>query len=146
MAPLVALIAGTAVARLAGLLGAAPLDSWTASAAVGVGCMFALTGVVHFAPSFRAWMIEMVPPRLPAPALLVTVTGVLELAGAVGVLIPATRTAAGICLALLLLAMFPANVSAARRGVLMRGRPATAVPRRAAEQALYIAAAIVAAL
>lgn len=146
MAPLIALLAGAAIARLAGFLGVAHFDAWPASVAVGVGCMFMLTGVVHFVPSFRAWMTEMVPPRLPAPGLLVTVTGVLEIAGAVGVLVPATRTAAGICLALLLVAMFPANVHAARKGVPMRGGPAAPVPRRAAEQALYIAAALIAAL
>ncbi|HLU28650.1 MAG TPA: hypothetical protein VKZ65_09445 [Glycomyces sp.] len=146
MAPLIALLAGTALARAAGFLGLAHFDSWPPSVAVGVCCMFLLTGAVHFVPSFREWMVEMVPPRLPAPGLLVTVTGVLELAGAIGVLVPATRTAAGICLALLLLAMFPANVHAAREGVLMRGAPATPVPRRAAEQLLYIAAALIAAL
>ncbi|WP_026931012.1 DoxX family protein [Glycomyces tenuis] len=146
MAPLIALLVGTAAARLAGFFGLEHFDAWPVSVAVGVFCMFTLTGIVHFVPSFRAWMIEMIPPKLPAPALLVTVSGVLELAGAVGVLIPATRTAAGIGLALLLVAMFPANVSAARRGVLIQGRPPTPVPLRAAEQALYIAAALVAAL
>jgi uncharacterized membrane protein len=30
----------------------------------------------------------MVPPGLPEPALLVTATGVLELAGAAGLLVP----------------------------------------------------------
>ena len=43
--------------------------------------MFLLTGIAHFG-SRRAGFVEMVPPRLPRPALLVTVTGVLELAGA----------------------------------------------------------------
>ena len=146
MAPLIALLFGTAVARTVGFLGVDHLDSWTTSVGVGVFMMFMLTGTVHFVPSFRAWMIDMVPPRLPAPALLVTITGVLELGGAIGVLIPATSTAAGICLALLLVAMFPANVYAARNGVLMQGKPPTAVPQRAAEQVLYIAAALIAAL
>ncbi|MCH7232742.1 hypothetical protein L0U85_18065 [Glycomyces sp. L485] len=146
MAPLIALLFGTAAARLAGHLGVEHLDAWPTSVGAGVAAMFLLTGTVHFIPSFRSWMIAMVPPRLPAPALLVTATGVLELAGAVGVLIPATATAAGICLALLLVAMFPANVHAARGNVLIRGEPATPLPRRTAEQALYIAAALVAAL
>lgn len=146
MAPLVALIVGTAAARLAGLLGLEHFDAWPASVGVGVSCMFLLTGASHFAPSFRAWMIKMVPPRLPAPGPLVTITGVLELAGAVGILVPATHTAAGICLALLLVAMFPANVHAARRGGLVQGKPATALPLRTAEQVLYIAAALAAAL
>ncbi|GAB3645629.1 DoxX family protein [Glycomyces tarimensis] len=146
MAPLIALIAGTTAARLAGFLGVGHFDSWPNSVGLGVAAMFLLTGIVHFVPSFRSWMIAMVPPRLPAPAMLVTVTGVLELAGAVGVLVPATSTAAGIGLALLLVAMFPANVHAARNGVPMRGRPATPLPPRTAQQVLYIAAALIAAL
>jgi hypothetical protein len=45
--------------------------------------MFVLTGVAHFVGK-RAELVAMVPPFLPAPELLVTVTGVLELTGAVG--------------------------------------------------------------
>src|SRR5471030_2156339 len=46
--------------------------------------MFALTGVAHFIPRGRAEMVRMVPPRLPRPDLLVTLTGMLELLGAAG--------------------------------------------------------------
>jgi uncharacterized membrane protein len=76
--------------------------------------MFFMTGTAHFAPGMRRDMIAIVPPRLLAPALLVTVTGVLELLGAVGLLYPPTRVAAAGCLFLLMLAMFPANIYAAR--------------------------------
>ena len=56
------------------------------------------------------------PAQLPQPGLLVTVTGVLELVGAVGLLIPATATAAALCLAALMIVMFPANLHLARTG------------------------------
>ena len=56
--------------------------------------MFVMTGVAHFVNPLRRDMIAIVPPRLPAPALLVTITGVLELLGAVGLLYPPTRMAA----------------------------------------------------
>ncbi|NGN62797.1 hypothetical protein G5C51_02625 [Streptomyces sp. A7024] len=46
--------------------------------------------------------------------MLVTLTGILELAGAVGVLIPATARVTAACLIALMVAMYPANVSAAR--------------------------------
>ena len=82
----------------------------------------------------------MVPPGLPRPDLLVAGTGILELAGAIGLLIPATAPAAAICLGLLTLAMTPANISAARRGVLFGDQPATPIRRRLVEQALYLAA------
>ena len=55
--------------------------------------MFTMTGVAHFTPGMRRDMIAIVPPRLPAPGLLVTITGVLELLGAAGLLYrpPASR-------------------------------------------------------
>jgi uncharacterized membrane protein len=54
-----------------------------------------------------------VPKALPNPKLLVEVSGVAELAGAVGVLIPGTRRLAGKGLIALLLAVFPANINIA---------------------------------
>ncbi len=41
----------------------------------------------------------MVPSQLPFPRQLVFVTGLLEILGAIGLLIPQVRPAAGICLA-----------------------------------------------
>ena len=72
------------------------------------------------------------------PALLVSLTGVLEGLGAVGLLIPATRGLAGLCLVLLLVALLPANVSAARRGVSMRGRAPTPLLVRIPMQILFV--------
>ncbi|MEU5549548.1 DoxX family membrane protein [Micromonospora sp. NPDC047793] len=141
MAPLIALVAGTALARLAGLVGISVLDGWHPALRVGLAVMFVLTGIAHFTGRRRD-LIEMVPPRLPRPDLLVTVTGVLELVGAVGLLVPATArwTAAG--LAVLMLAMFPANVSAARRGLTLGGRPVTPLGVRTALQVVFLAAAV----
>ncbi|MFF0718558.1 DoxX family protein [Micromonospora sp. NPDC003816] len=141
MAPLIALVAGTALARLAGLVGISVLDGWHPALQVGLAVMFVLTGIAHFTGRRRD-LIEMVPPRLPRPDLLVTVTGVLELVGAVGLLVPATArwTAAG--LAVLMLAMFPANVSAARRGLSLGGRPVTPLGVRTALQVVFLAAAV----
>ncbi len=68
-----------------------------------------------------------------------SVTGVLEVLGAVGLLIPATRGLAGLCLVLLLVALLPANVSAARRGVPMRGRAPTPLRLRIPMQILFVA-------
>lgn len=52
----------------------------------------------------------MVPAWVPYPALIVHVTGLLELLGVVGLLIPRTRELAGWCLIALLVAVFPANI------------------------------------
>ncbi len=145
MAPFLTLVLGSLVARVTGWLGVDYVDSWPKAIAVGLAAMFVLTGVAHFAPPLRRDMIAIVPPRLPAPALLVTITGVLELLGAVGLLIPATRVAAAVCLFLLMLAMFPANIYAAR----MPNPPKSMTSRlsvRTAEEAVYLAAAVIVAI
>jgi uncharacterized membrane protein len=81
------------------------------------------------------------PPRLPRPEFLVTLTGVLELLGAVALLVPATARWAAAALAVLMLAMFPANVSAARRGLTLAGRPVTPIGVRTALQVVFVATA-----
>lgn len=139
MAVFLALVLGSLAARVS------IADTWPAALAVGLALMFILTGVAHFVPGMRRDMIAIVPPRLPRPALLVTVTGVLELAGAAGLLYPPTRVAAATCLFLLMLAMFPANIHAAR----MPHPPAsmtTNLGTRSAEQGVYLAAAVVVAV
>jgi hypothetical protein len=62
--------------------------------------------------------------------MLVTITGLLEIAGAIGLLLPRTAAAAAICLAVFLVALFPANIRAARQRFTIRGRPAMSVARR----------------
>jgi len=75
---------------------------WLAAAA------FVCTGVKHFtsAEAFR----RIVPPALPRADVLVAVSGVAEIAGAVGLLVPRLRRPAGWGLVALLVAVFPANV------------------------------------
>jgi uncharacterized membrane protein len=145
MAPLIALLTGSIAARVAGWLGVGYVDTWAKAVAVGLAAMFVLTGVAHFVPPLRGSLIAIVPPRLPSPGLLVSVTGVLEFLGAVGLLVPATRIAAAICLLLLMLAMFPANVYAAR----MPNPPksmTTRLPLRTAEEIVFLAGAVVVAI
>ena len=142
MAPMLTLLLGSLVARVVGWLGVDYVDSWPRSVAVGLAAMFVLTGVAHFVQPLRGDMIAIVPPRLPTPALLVTITGVLELLGAVGLLLPANRVAAAVCLFLLMLVMFPANVYAAR----MPNPPKSMTSRldvSTVEEIVYLAAAVV---
>ena len=141
MAPLITLLLSTIAARSIGWLGVAYVNNWTAAIAVGLAAMFVLTGCSHFALPLRRDLIAIVPPRLPAPGLLVTITGLLELLGAVGLLLPATRVAAAVCLLLLMLAMFPANVYAARMPDPPRSMT-TRLSLRTAIEAVFLAAAI----
>ncbi|MCZ8378032.1 DoxX family protein [Mycobacterium sp. CPCC 205372] len=145
MAVLMALVLGSLAARTAGWLGVDYLDTWPRAVAVGLALMFTMTGVAHFVPGMRRDMIAIVPPRLPAPGVLVTITGVLELIGAAGLLFPPTRVAAAVCLFVLMLATFPANVRAAR----MPNPPRSMTSRldvRTAEEVVYLAAAVVVAV
>jgi uncharacterized membrane protein len=96
-------------------------------------------------PPLRHGLISIVPPALPAPGLLVSATGVLELLGAAGLLLPATRMAAALCLLLLMLTMFPANVYAARMPDPPKSMTAR-LPLRTAEQAVFLAAAVAVAI
>jgi uncharacterized membrane protein len=142
MAVIITLVLGTLGARLVGLLGVAYVDSWPKALAVGLAAMFVVTGIAHFVNPLRRDMIAIVPPRLPAAALLVTITGVLELLGAAGLLYPPTRMAAALCLFALMLVMFPANVYAAR----MPNPPksmSSRLPLRTVEQMVFLGAATV---
>ena len=69
---------------------------------------FIIAGTFHF---LRPGLyVQIIPPYFPAPQLLVAVSGVAEIAGGVGLLIPPLRRAAGWGLIALLVAVFPANI------------------------------------
>jgi uncharacterized membrane protein len=86
--------------------------------------MFIFTGVSHFT-KVRHGMAAMVPKAFPNPMAMVHFTGVCELGRAIGLLLPRFRVVAGLCLIALLIAMFPANVKAAREKLTVAGKPAT---------------------
>ncbi|WP_028479830.1 DoxX family protein [Nocardia sp. CNY236] len=141
MAPLIVLVTTAAITRLIGwLAGVDPLDSWAGATAAGLAAMFVVTASAHFLQPRRGALIAMVPARLPSPSALVTLTGVLELVGAVGLLVPATAALAAAGLIALLVVMFPANIRAARAG---RGITTMPLPLRAAVQGGFILACVV---
>jgi uncharacterized membrane protein len=138
MLPFYVMLAAILAARGLGALGWSPLDDWRVATRTGLSMMFFFTAAAHFAPKTRGDLIRMVPPALPAPDALVTLTGLAELAGAVGLLTPLARWAA-YGLVLLLVAMFPANIYAARTGHTIGGRPHTRMTLRLPLQLLWIA-------
>ncbi|WP_223067302.1 DoxX family protein [Paenibacillus caui] len=116
MEPLIVLVVVTFAILIAGVAGVSRLRPWPVALRGGLAAMFILTGSVHFV-YMRTEIISMVPPILPYPALIVTITGVLELAGAIGLLWRHTVTWAASGLSLLLIAMFPANLYIAINGL-----------------------------
>ncbi|MEG6589313.1 hypothetical protein [Paenibacillus barengoltzii] len=85
MEPLITLIVVTLVILALGAAGVKRLRTWPVALRGGNAAMFVLTGTVHFV-GMREELISMVPPVLPYPGFIVTLTGVLELAGALGLL------------------------------------------------------------
>lgn len=69
---------------------------------------FIAAGVNHFV--MPAFYRRIVPPGFGDPATMVAISGVAEVAGGVGLLVPRLRRAAGWGLVTLLVAVFPANV------------------------------------
>ncbi|HEX6464529.1 MAG TPA: DoxX family protein [Vicinamibacterales bacterium] len=138
MSTLVVLSVSLLLYRLVGVAGVGLFATWLLSARAALATMFVFTAISHVAP-MRKDLIAMVPPGLPRPDLLVFVTGIAELAGAVGLMFPPTRFWAACGLVTLMVVMLPANVSAARRGTRIRGRRATPLWFRVPMQALFIA-------
>jgi hypothetical protein len=83
MAPLIVMIAAWLVVRAFGaLMPWSAADSWGGALRFALAAMFLFTAGSHFHPRTRGDLVRMVPPSLPAPAALVSFTGVLEVIGA----------------------------------------------------------------
>jgi uncharacterized membrane protein len=76
--------------------------------ALGPAALFVTSGTLHFLKPelFRS----IVPPALGHANELVAISGLAELAGGIGLLVPATRRAAAYGLVALALAVWPANI------------------------------------
>jgi uncharacterized membrane protein len=138
MAVLVVLGVALVLARIAGGMGIKPLDSWPAAVRVGLAAMLLFTSVAHFG-SLRHGLARMIPPGVPSPMGMVYFTGLCEIAGAVGLLVPRTRRAAAAALIVFFLAILPANIHAARAGLSLAGNPVTPLAVRIPIQVLFIA-------
>jgi len=143
MLPFIVLVIATLLLKVIGVAGVALFNSWTGCLRGGLAVMFLFTASAHWGKR-RGDLVAMVPRVFPRPELMVSATGVLEILGAVGLLIPPIAPVAGACLAVLLMALFPANIRAARERLTIGGRPATALPMRTLLQLVFIAAVLVA--
>jgi uncharacterized membrane protein len=98
-----------------------------------------LAGINHFAMPDA--YVAMVPDALPAPAMLVALSGVAEIAGGLGLVLPQTRRLAAWGLIALFVAVFPANINMAINQLPLGGHelPAWALWGRLPLQVLLIA-------
>lgn len=127
-----------------GVIALRPWSSWPAAAGAGMAVVYVCTGATHFIEPDRAGLVAIVPPFVPRPELMVTLSGLAELAIAAGLVIPRTRRWAALASIALLLALFPANVVAAG-GVDHPAAPSTALLPRALLQGVFLAFSIIAA-
>jgi uncharacterized membrane protein len=144
MAPFFVLVIAAAAFWFAGRAGVAAFQDPGFVLRTALGLMFFLTASAHWGKR-RPDLIRMVPPAFPRPDLLVTLTGVLEILGAIGLFVPSTARLACICLALLLVALFPANIHAARQHLTIAGRRVPRLPVRSAMQLVFVATLMAAA-
>lgn len=91
---------------------------------ISIGALSAFmfgAGVMHFAR--QQFFVDIVPAWLPAPVLLVQISGVFEILGGLGLLVPQTRRFAALGLIALFVAVFPANINMAVNHITPTGAP-----------------------
>lgn len=72
---------------------------------------FLIMGILHFLkPKF---FVQIMPDYIPWHLAMVYISGVAEVLGAIGILVPQTQTLAAWGLILLLVTVFPANINMA---------------------------------
>jgi len=88
-----------------------------------IAAIYAPFGILHILHSHG--FLAIMPPVIPFPREIVIVTGVCEIVGAVGLLIPRTQRLAGIMLALYAVCVWPANLYHAFSGMTVPPLPSS---------------------
>ena len=78
-------------------------------------------GITHFTHADQ--FVRIVPPQLPNPLALVYISGVFEILGGIGLLVPIVSVAAAWGLIALFIAVFPANINQAVNSIPIDGIP-----------------------
>ncbi|MDX7951084.1 DoxX family protein [Lichenihabitans sp. Uapishka_5] len=73
-----------------------------------MAAIYLVFGLIHVATPDP--FLPIMPAWVPAPRLVVILTGVCEIAGAIGLVVPRTRWLAGVMLALYAVCVYPANL------------------------------------
>lgn len=83
--------------------------------------LYGVAGIAHIAKP--APFLLIVPDWVPFPSEIILVTGLCEIAGAIGLLLPRFRKFAGVMLALYAVCVFPANLKHALENIAVPGLP-----------------------
>ena len=100
-------------------IGLNPIGSLRSNARIATGLTFIFIGATHFLIPDK--FLEMMPPFIPAPLLMVYISGFFEILGGIGLIVPMTKRWAAYGLIALLLAVFPANIYVALNNVQLGG-------------------------
>jgi uncharacterized membrane protein len=88
-----------------------------------LSALFVAAGILHLADP--ALFLPIMPPSIPHPVACILLSGVGEILGGLGLLAPGLliHRVAGLGLILLLIAVFPANIYMATKGIRIHGVP-----------------------
>lgn len=109
------------VAALAGRAGVPGLADWRASMRWGMAVALVLVGTDHLVTPER--YLPMMPSLVPFPHEVILLTGLAEIAGGIGLLVPRLRWLAGLMLGIYFVSVFPANIKVAVYGMSVAGMP-----------------------
>ena len=107
--------------RRIGVLLANRVSLWRKGALFLLAAFYGAAGILHLRNPDP--FILITPSWVPYPRQIIEATGVCEIAGAIGLLIPRFRALAGVMLALYAVCVFPANIKHAIDGISVPGLP-----------------------
>jgi uncharacterized membrane protein len=142
MVPLICLVTVFVVLRLLGF--AVPwFADWQHALRGALGAMFLLTASAHWGKR-RADLVRMVPTGIGDAGAWITLTGLAEIAIAVGLQVPHLAFFTACAAIVMLCCMFPANARAAREHMIVMGKPALALAPRLLIQLVFIGSLVAA--
>ncbi len=110
MKPLIVLVAVFVIALFTGKIFQGSYH-YPLAGRIAMSAMLVFTGIAHFA--FTKGMAMMLPPFIPNKTAVVYLTGLIEFAAALGLLIPSMRGITGWLLLAFFACVFPSNIYAA---------------------------------
>jgi uncharacterized membrane protein len=93
---------------------------WRNGVRILLALFYFTAGIIHL--KSPAGFLAITPSWVPYPAQVIALTGLAEIAGAIGLMIPRLRYAAGVGLALYALCVWPANINHAVNDIAIGGK------------------------